>query len=93
MWIRIYPSPEKRTGRESFFDEAVMPKFIAKLADRMRARFSDGQRFLILCVICGVLCGLAAVGFHMSIEAVFHFLKQTAQSFDGWMFFAVMGMG
>jgi len=70
-----------------------MPKFIAKLADRMRARFSDGQRFLILCVICGVLCGLAAVGFHLSIEAVFHLLKKTAQGFDGWMFFAVMGMG
>ncbi len=39
--------------------------------DWFRWRFTDAQRFLILCMIAGVLCGLAAVCFHVSIAFVF----------------------
>lgn len=46
----------------------------------MRNRFSDNQRFLILCTVAGVLCGLAAVGFHLSIEYTFHFIWDFAGS-------------
>lgn len=37
----------------------------------MRARLSDGQRFLVLCVLAGFLCGLSAVAFHLSIHHLF----------------------
>ncbi|MGB0370123.1 MAG: chloride channel protein [Opitutales bacterium] len=38
----------------------------------LRGRFSDAQRFLILCIVAGILCGLVGVGFHFSIEFVYH---------------------
>lgn len=40
----------------------------------MRARLSDNQRFLALCVLSGFLCGLAAVAFHFSIHHLFEWL-------------------
>ncbi|QQL45096.1 chloride channel protein [Sulfuriroseicoccus oceanibius] len=63
-----------------------------RLPDWMRARFTDGQRFMILCVVVGVLCGLAAVGFHYAIEGVFHLVTSTAQKLGGWQFWAVLGL-
>lgn len=42
-----------------------------KLAEWMRTRLSDGQRFLALCVVAGLLCGLAAVAFHLAIHHLF----------------------
>jgi CIC family chloride channel protein len=36
--------------------------------------FSDSQRFLILCVCVGCLCGVVAVLFHVSIHGLFHYL-------------------
>ena len=38
----------------------------------LRIHFDDAQRYLFLCIIAGALCGLVAVSFHFSIEAVFH---------------------
>jgi len=38
----------------------------------LRVHFDDAQRYLILCVIAGAVCGLVAVSFHFAIEAVFH---------------------
>ncbi len=46
----------------------------------MRARFDDGQRFMVACVICGLLCGLTAVLFHLSIHRLFEWLWTTASS-------------
>ncbi len=40
--------------------------------DWLRARFTDSQRFLILCVLAGLCCGLAAVAFHLAIHEAFH---------------------
>lgn len=37
----------------------------------LKDHFSNQQRFLFLCIICGVVCGLVAVSFHLCIEAVF----------------------
>ncbi len=37
----------------------------------MRGRFDDGQRFLMLCICAGVLCGLVGVSFHLAITEVF----------------------
>ncbi|MGE9267790.1 MAG: chloride channel protein, partial [Verrucomicrobiales bacterium] len=44
-------------------------------------RLSDEQRFLVLCVVTGLLCGLAAVAFHFAIhhlfEALWHFASHS----------------
>ena len=37
----------------------------------MRVRFDDAQRFLALCIISGVVCGLIGVSFHLLITGVF----------------------
>jgi CIC family chloride channel protein len=42
------------------------------LPNWMRGRFDDSQRFLLLCVCSGVLCGLIGVSFHLAITGVFN---------------------
>lgn len=44
----------------------------------MRSRWSDTQRFAVLCVLAGLLCGLAAVVFHLSIHHLFEWLWEEA---------------
>ncbi len=48
----------------------------------MRSRWSDTQRFVVLCVFAGLLCGLAAVGFHLAIHHLFHWLWHEAEGRD-----------
>jgi len=60
------------------------------IPDWMRARFNDGQRFLVLCIVVGIGCGLAAVGFHLSIHGLFLWLWQTARSLPTWGFVGLM---
>lgn len=69
-----------------------------KLPDLMRAKMSDGQRFLVLCVATGLLCGLAAVAFHLSIQWLFYHVLSLAEWFRGqsgmereWAFATVLG--
>ncbi|WP_035606078.1 chloride channel protein [Haloferula sp. BvORR071] len=50
------------------------------LPDWLRRRFSDGQRFFLLCLLAGLVCGLAAVAFHWSIRHLFEWLWKTASS-------------
>lgn len=52
------------------------PRF--SVADWLRLRLSNGQRFLLLCIVSGVLCGLAAVSFHIAISFVFNNLFEFA---------------
>ena len=52
------------------------------LGDWLRKRFTDGQRFVILCVIAGLLCGLAAVGIHLSIEGTFELAWEFAHHWE-----------
>ncbi|MDP4779935.1 MAG: chloride channel protein [Akkermansiaceae bacterium] len=56
----------------------------------MRSRLSDNQRFLALCLLAGLLCGLVAVGFHFSIHHLFESLWGFAEKQDPVIFAAVM---
>lgn len=41
---------------------------------RFRLRLNDSRRFLILCIVAGVVCGLIGVSFHLAIATVFNSL-------------------
>ncbi|WP_353565414.1 chloride channel protein [Haloferula sargassicola] len=56
----------------------------------MRSKLSDEQRFLVLCVVGGLLCGLAAVAFHLTIHHMFDWLWETAHSQPKPGFIAMM---
>ena len=60
------------------------------LPDWMRARLSDAQRFLVLCVLAGFLCGLTAVAFHYSIHHLFDWLWEFASGQDPVWFCVVL---
>ncbi len=60
------------------------------LPEWMRRRLSDGQRFLALCVAAGLLCGLAAVAFHLSIHGVFSWLWDQAAGRDPLWFCGIL---
>lgn len=60
------------------------------LPDWMRRRLSDGQRFLVLCMVVGLLCGLTAVAFHLVIHHLFEWLWHQADSRDPLGFCAVL---
>ncbi len=51
------------------------------LPEYLRHHFTDTQRYLIIWIITGLACGLAAVAFHKAIELVFHFVK----AFSSWL--------
>ncbi|MEP3212623.1 MAG: chloride channel protein [Luteolibacter sp.] len=63
---------------------------LGTLPDWMRSRLSDNQRFLALCLLAGLLCGLVAVGFHFSIHHLFESLWGFAEKQDPVVFCAVM---
>lgn len=48
--------------------------------------FSDSQRFLILCVVVGCLCGVVAVLFHLSIHSLFDYLWASANGDDDYWY-------
>lgn len=64
---------------------------IMNLPDWMRSRFTDSQRFLILCTVAGVLCGLAAVAFHLAIHGLFHWVWHMGEISGPW-FPVVLGL-
>ena len=70
--------------------ESPVPLLKKTLPDRMRARLSASQRFLVLCVLCGLACGIVAVGFHLGIQYLFEFLYAKAKSFGPTHFPYVM---
>ena len=51
---------------------------------------SDAQRFLVLCVLAGFLCGLAAVAFHFSIHHLFDWLWDQASRQDPIWFCVIL---
>ncbi len=61
---------------------ATMKRWIFSIPDWMRTRFTDAQRFMILCILAGLFCGLAAVGFHLSIHHTFHLVWELAEFLD-----------
>jgi len=63
--------------------------------DYLRLKFSDTQRYLIIWIITGIACGLAAVAFHKSIDLVFDGIRQLAGGISGgteWKFMLVIGL-
>lgn len=50
----------------------------------MRGRFDDGQRFLLLCICAGVVCGLIGVSFHLAITKLFNGLFGFYQGLGLW---------
>ena len=60
------------------------------LRDWMRRRWTDAQRFMALCMVVGLLCGLAAVAFHFAIHHLFHWLWDAASGQETLGFCAIM---
>lgn len=60
------------------------------VAEWIRNRLDDSQRFLLLCILIGLSCGIAAVLFHKSIHYIFETLWEFATSLGGWKFKLVM---
>ena len=57
---------------------------IETLTHWIRKRFDDPQRFIILCVCAGMLCGLVGVSFHLAITTIFNMLFGFYQSLGLW---------
>jgi CIC family chloride channel protein len=66
------------------------------LPEYLRHHFTDTQRYLIIWIITGLACGLAAVAFHKSIDLVFHLVRQLSEwageEHAVWMYL-VLGLG
>lgn len=66
-----------------------MPRLV-DIQGWIRGKLDDSQRFLLLCILIGLCCGIAAVLFHWSIHYTFHHLWDFAVQLGGWQFYAVM---
>ena len=62
----------------------------ANLADWLRGRFTDSQRFMLLCLVVGLSCGLAAVAFHWVIHSLFDVVWHTAVHSSKAVFVLIM---
>ncbi|MFC4994936.1 chloride channel protein [Rubritalea tangerina] len=60
------------------------------IAEWLKGRLDDSQRFLLLCILIGLSCGIAAVLFHLSIHHLFHFVWDLAESLGGWQFYGIL---
>lgn len=56
----------------------------------LRIHFDDAQRYLILCIIAGAICGLVAVSFHFTIEAVFQGVLALRSHLGGWAAYVLL---
>ncbi len=63
--------PELSTGSKTRL-ESLHRRFLSG-GNLLRRKVSDSQRFVIYCVIAGVLCGLVGVTFQYSIDLVFQY--------------------
>ena len=60
------------------------------LPDFMRTYWSDDRRFVVLCLIGGLLCGIVAVLFHLTIHHLFHWIWHEASTRPPGQFIALM---
>ena len=58
--------------------------------DLLKQRLTDNQRFLIVCILCGLLCGIGAVCLHWAIHLLFDNLWAWASSMSLWKFIGIM---
>ena len=73
--------------------KATKPKpfwSIWDLPNWLRWKLNDGQRFLFLCIISGVACGLAGVGFHLSIKFVYDHWTGFFHGYSSWKRYSIM---
>lgn len=54
-----------------------------RLPEYLREHFSDKQRYLIIWVLTGIACGLAAVAFHVSIDGTFRMVLRLSERLSG----------
>jgi CIC family chloride channel protein len=92
----------RRSMSDPRSDERVpSSRALREIATRVRARLvraelrfapSEAQRLFILTIMVGVLCGLAAVAFHLAIQLVEHQLVQRAFAARGrwWILWGVL---
>ncbi|MGC9450793.1 MAG: chloride channel protein [Oceanipulchritudo sp.] len=62
------------------------------LPEYLRRHFTDTQRYLIIWILTGLACGLAAVAFHQAIDLLFHLVREAAAWLGGgngpmWYFY------
>ena len=69
-------------------DESAAKK--RTLPDWMRRHWTDAQRFMLMCMVVGLLCGLTAVAFHLAIHHLFDWLWHGASSLPTWLFITIM---
>ncbi len=81
---------EKMTESPSSRTQARLLPSIKDLPNWLRWKFTDAQRFLLLCIISGILCGLAGVGFHLSIQWVYQHWTGVFHGKQGWEKVAIM---
>ena len=71
----------------------IKPKAIWSITDLpnwLRWKLNDGQRFLFLCILSGIACGLAGVGFHLSIQWVYDHWTGFFHTYNSWQRAAIM---
>ena len=67
-------------------------KTIINFSEWLRDHFDDSQRFILVCAIVGMLCGLVAVCFHLSIYWVFETIVILAKGQNPLIFSLVMAI-
>jgi len=77
---------------QSLASVSLPPENRQTIPEWMRARLDDQQRFLVLCIMCGLICGLVGVGFHLAIYALFEAVWDLARSRPLGEFIALMLM-
>ncbi len=80
---------EKRKSLLNKLYEDLNLKSIRDFPDWMRWKLTDAQRFLFLCILSGLACGLVAVGFHMTIHWIYetwmHSSQEMGGALQGWV--------
>lgn len=78
----MLPAP---AGQLCLLDEMEKePLKVNNLPTWIRGRFNDAQRFLLLCICAGVICGLVGVSFHLAITTTFNGLFGLFQGLGVW---------
>lgn len=77
---------------EANLGETIKPR--RSLPEYLRHHFTDTQRYLIIWIITGLACGVAAVAFHKSIDLLFHFVRECSHWLgDGNVFLVYFFLG
>ena len=73
-------SDQKKSSSSSYLKQR--PVIWTELPRWLRYHFSDTQRYLILWILVGLICGLVAVAFHLSIQFTFQTIWNISQKYS-----------